>query len=108
MSRDARDTAAWIRRIFERRVDARRNNRMPHAQRPKRRDVAPPPERALSAAAGVSTVTAKAVLAHFGCLRDVLLAGPADLMSVPGVGPAKARAIHALGSEQLAIPAKPE
>jgi DNA repair protein RadC len=47
-------------------------------------------------------------LTQFGCLRNVLLAEPGDLMSVPGVGPAKARAIHALGSEQPAIPAKPE
>lgn len=107
-SREAGETASWIRRIFERRVDARTNNRIPYAQRPKRAALVAPPERALSAAAGVSTVTAKAVLARFGCLRNVLLAEPTDLMSVPGVGPAKARAIHALGSEQLAIPAKPE
>ncbi len=92
MSANGAETATWIRRSFER----------------PRTAPAPPPERALAAATGVSTVTAKAVLARFGCLRDVLVAEPTDLVSVPGVGPAKARAIHALGSEQLAIPAKPE
>jgi ERCC4-type nuclease len=108
ISRDAAETARWIRRIAIRRTSARATNRPVYAQRPKRPAHAAPPEQALAAAAGVSTVTAKALLRHFGSLRDVLLATPQQLTSVTGVGPTKARAIHALATEQLAIPAKPE
>jgi DNA excision repair protein ERCC-4 len=103
-SADAEDSARWIRRIMLRRATPRLVDRPPYAQRPKRETHIAPPERALAAAAGVSTTTARALLTRFGCLTDVLLAAPEELMSVSGVGLKRAQSIHALATERLAIP----
>jgi ERCC4-type nuclease len=102
---NAADSARWIRRILLRRIAPRLVNRPPYAQRPQAEAHVAPPERALAAAPGVSTKTARALLRRFGCLRDVLLAEPEELMTVTGVGRTRALSIHALATEQLAIPA---
>jgi DNA excision repair protein ERCC-4 len=98
-SSDAADSAAWIARIALRRRGATRQVDRPHyAQRPQRDSHGTPSERALAAADGVSTVTARILLGHFGCLTNVLLAEPDELRTVPGVGFARALAIHRLAT----------
>jgi ERCC4-type nuclease len=104
-SRDPAESARWIHRIQQRRTYQRNVNRPPYAQRPQRDPDVSPPERALAAASGVSTTTARALLIEFGCLRDVLLASATDLQKVPGVGAKRADSIQALATGQLAIPA---
>jgi ERCC4-type nuclease len=103
---DPTDSARWIRRIMLRRASQRSVDRPPYAQRTKRAAHNSPAERALSAAPGIATVTARNLLERFGCLRNVLQASPAELTTVPGVGRSKAGAIHAMGVEGLAIPAQ--
>jgi ERCC4-type nuclease len=102
---DPGDSARWIRRIVIRQGSRRSVNRPPYAQRVKRSDHESPAERALAAAPGISTVTARNLLERFGCLMHVLQASPGELMTVAGVGSSKAQAIRALG-EGLAIPAQ--
>jgi DNA excision repair protein ERCC-4 len=96
-SRDADDTAHWIRRIVLRRSVPRVRNRVPYAMRPPRPPDVDPAEQALTAAQGISTVTARALLDRFGCLTDVLLAPHSALTAVPGIGEKRALAIEALG-----------
>jgi DNA excision repair protein ERCC-4 len=107
-SRNPAESALWIHRIQQRRTSQRDVNRPAYAQRPQREPNVSPSERALAAASGVSTTTARALLIEFGCLRDVLLASAADLRRVPGVGTKRAQSIEAMATEQLAIPASAE
>ena len=98
-ARDPTDSAAWIARIAVRRRGDRRVLDRPHyAQRPKRDPYGSPPERALAAAAGVSTVTARRLLVEFGSLTNVLLAEPEELRRVHGVGVHRAHSIHDLAT----------
>lgn len=96
---DASDAAGWIARVAVRRRGGVRNvDRPPYAQRAQRDANNPPPERALAAATGVSTVTARKLLQEFGSLRNVLLAEPHELQRVKGVGVNRALAIHQLAT----------
>jgi ERCC4-type nuclease len=96
---DASDAAGWIARVAVRRPGGVRNvDRPPYAQRAQRDANNPPPERALAAATGVSTVTARKLLQEFGSLRNVLLAEPHELQRVKGVGVNRALAIHQLAT----------
>ena len=98
-SRDEADSAEWIARIAVRRRGGVRNvNRPAYAQRPQRDEDVFPPERALAAAPGVSTVTARKLLDEFGSLTDVLLAHPDELIRVEGIGVHRADAIHQLAT----------
>ena len=103
---DPSDSARWMRRIMLRRASQRSVDRPTYAQRTKRSAHDSPAERALAAAPGISTVTARNLLERFGCLSHVLQASPAELTTVPGVGPSKARSIRAMSVEGLAIPAQ--
>ncbi|HEU5362067.1 MAG TPA: ERCC4 domain-containing protein [Gaiellaceae bacterium] len=96
-SLDHADSAAWIERIARRRRgESRRVDRPPYAQRPQRPAQVSPPERALAAAEGVSTVTARKLLEEFGSLTNVLLAPPDALQRVDGVGVQRAESIRRL------------
>jgi ERCC4-type nuclease len=98
-SSNPHESAEWIRRIARRRLDERRRvDRPAYAQRPQRDPHVPPPEQALAAAPGISTTTARALLAEFGSLINVLLASPAELRRIPGVGPNRCRAIQELAT----------
>ena len=98
-ARSAADSAAWIARIAVRRRGLpRRIDRPEYAQRPIRDIDGTPSERALAAAHGVSTVTARKLLGEFGSLTNVLLARPEELRRVPGVGIHRALAIHNLAT----------
>jgi ERCC4-type nuclease len=96
---DVADAAAWNARIaLRRRGNVRNVNRPPYAQRAQRAAPDPPPERALAAVAGVSTVAARKLLGEFGSLRNVLLAELDELQRVPGIGFQRAFAIHELAT----------
>jgi ERCC4-type nuclease len=92
---DADDTARWLYRLASRRSDGTVRARPPYAQRPASPAVSPV-EEALAAAAGVSSATARTVLAKFRSLRRLSDATVEDLMSLPGVGAHRAAAIVAL------------
>jgi DNA excision repair protein ERCC-4 len=94
-SEDPRDTAAWLYRLAVRRRDGVVRDRPVYAQRRKSDDVSLA-EAALSAAPGVSTVTARAVLQQFGSIRNLCEANVEDLKSLQGVGRTRAEAIRSL------------
>jgi ERCC4-type nuclease len=98
-TRDPADTAAWIAMIAKRRRGGTRSvDRPPYAQRPQRESHNSPPERALSAAEGVSIITARKLLNEFGSLTKVLLADLEALQRIEGVGLQRARSIRRLAS----------
>ena len=92
---DADDTAAWLMTLAKRRRDGAISDRPVYAQRPKSAKVSPP-EAAVACAPGVSVVTARTVLSHFGSLRSIADASIEDLQALPGVGIKRATAIAAL------------
>jgi ERCC4-type nuclease len=90
-SDDPTDSAAWIDALVRRAHPARA--RTTFVLRRARVTGTHPAETALVSADGVSFVTARALLARFGSLAAVSAASEADLLAVPGVGHARARAI---------------
>jgi len=94
-SEGPRDTAAWLYRLAARRRDGAVRDRPVYAQRRKSDDVSPA-EAALSAAPGVSSVTARAVLKRFGSIRNLCEANVEDLKSLQGDGRTRAEAIRTL------------
>lgn len=90
------DSAAWLVRVAERRRASRLEDRPVYAQRPKRRSLIAPAERALSSAPGVSVVAARRLLAHFGSVEAIARATLSELTAVPSIGKARATAIHRL------------
>jgi ERCC4-type nuclease len=47
----------------------------------------------LAAVPGVSTASARALLDRFGSVAAVVAAGPDEWLTVPGIGPDRARAL---------------
>jgi ERCC4-type nuclease len=90
---NAEDSAAWILRLAIRRQGRPSRDLPVYAQRPQRDRQWRPEEQALAAAPGISTVTARSLLAHFGCFRAVALADPEELLRVPGIGRTRAEAL---------------
>lgn len=89
------DSARWLHRLALRRLRMGHPGKRPaYAQRPKRADPRVAAEAALASVHGISVVTARALLDRFGTVQHVLLATPETLMAVPGVGPARARALR--------------
>lgn len=97
-----RDSAIWLYRLALRRQ--RRGlprDRPPYAQRPKRRVDATVGEALLSSVPGISTKMARALLARFGTVADVVAAGPTAWLEVPGFGPTRVRSLEeALAAER--------
>jgi DNA excision repair protein ERCC-4 len=94
-SEDPRDTAAWLYRLAARRRDGAVRDRPVYAQR-RKSDNATPAEAALSAAPGVSTVTARAVLERFGSICSLCDAAVEDIRSLQGIGRTRAEAIRSM------------
>jgi ERCC4-type nuclease len=84
------DTALWLYRIGCRGA-RRRRDRPEYAQRPK----VGTPEAVLASIPGISAVTARELLAHFGTVAEVVAATDLELRDVSGVGPFRAQAIRA-------------
>jgi DNA excision repair protein ERCC-4 len=87
---DSNDSALWLEILASRDRPRRRSARVFAT------GVSSPQEAMLSAVPGVSTVTARALLARFGSLTGVLAANPSDWLSTPGVGPKRAQALSNL------------
>lgn len=89
-SQSVADSAIWLHRIACRATRRTRSDRPPYAQRPKPATA----EAVLAAIPHVSTASARALLAHFGSIAEVVKATDVELMDVSGVGPVRARAIR--------------
>ena len=87
-----RDSARWLHRLA---VRCQRTeppaDRPLYAQRPKPTVGDPTAEALLSAVPGISVTTARALLERFGSVASVLRAEPEEWLTVPGVGPERAR-----------------
>ena len=90
------DSARWLYRLA---VRSQRLEPPPdrplYSQRPAARSERETAEAMLAAIPGVSTVTARALLAEFGTVAGVLAAGQEGWLRVPGVGHVRAEALAA-------------
>ena len=97
-SADREDSALWLHRLA---VRCQRDAMPPELPAPIPRAALAPEtvaEAMLSAVPGISTVTARALLAEFGSLTAVAGASPDALLAVSGIGKERARAlVEALG-----------
>lgn len=85
------DTALWLYRVACREGRSLRSPDRPlYAQRPKRGT----PEAVLAAIPEISTVSARALLAHFGSVAAIVNAPDADLTAVAGIGPVRVRSLR--------------
>ncbi len=95
-SRDARETAEWLARLYRlesKPASAPRGT--PRVRRPTHDDVQTA-EDVLRCLPGISTVGAGRLLAHFGSLEGVFSARQEALLEVRGIGPIRARALDQL------------
>jgi DNA excision repair protein ERCC-4 len=95
-TRDARETAAWIARLYRlegKPASAPRGT--PRVRRPTDDDLQTA-EDVLRCLPGISTVGAGRVLAHFGSLERVFAARRVELLEVRGIGPVRARRLDRL------------
>jgi DNA excision repair protein ERCC-4 len=89
-TRDPRDTARWLGRLY--RLEAKGPGEArgrPRVRRPTE-DCSQTAEDVLMCLPGVSTVGARRLLAHFGTLSEVFSADAAALREVSGIGPVRA------------------
>jgi ERCC4-type nuclease len=92
-SSSADESAMWLRLLCIRRQNGGARYRAPYAQRPKTPAGSAPAEAALAAIPGISTVTARSLLLHFGSLAAVVAADPREWRQVPGMGPRRSNAL---------------
>src|SRR3954447_1749543 len=95
-SRDPRDTAEWIPRLY--RLEgkpATKPRGAPRVRRPTEDDLQTA-EDVLRSLPGISTVGAGRLLAHFGSLERVFAARREQLLEVRGIGPVRARTLDRL------------
>jgi Fanconi anemia group M protein len=99
-----RDSALWIHRLAVRcqRVEAA-PDRPAYAQRPKARAGSEAAEGVLAAVPGISTGSARALLARFGSVAAVVAAGREAWLEVPGIGPDRARALEEAFSHVVGV-----
>jgi ERCC4-type nuclease len=71
------------------------------------RRATPNPEGVLTAFPGISAVTARRLLAHFGSVAAVLEADPSEWLSIRGVGPKRAQALIDMLAERNSTPSPP-
>jgi len=100
-SSDPQDSAAWLKVI-----GSRRNRR--------KRMFAPNPspgpsvaEAMLTAVPGISVVSARALLTHFGTIAHMAEAGPERWLSVPGIGPVRAASLANALSQGASVSSRP-
>ena len=106
---DRDDSARWLHRLAVRRQRVEHApDRPAYAQRPKVLTGVSAAEAALAVVPGISVVSARALLARFGSVRGVLQATVNELVTVPGIGPERARALEETFHRQVAAPASSE
>jgi DNA excision repair protein ERCC-4 len=91
---DRRDSALWLHRLAVRRAVVR-HDRPAYAQRRQPKNAQEAAEAMLAAVPGISTSTARALLAHFGSVQGVLAANPEEWADVPNIGPVRVQALQA-------------
>jgi ERCC4-type nuclease len=95
-TRNARETAEWIARLYRLEGKPASAPRGTHrARRPTEDDIRTA-EDVLRCLPGVSTVGAGRLLAHFGSLERVFAAREDELLEVRGIGPVRARTLGRL------------
>jgi Fanconi anemia group M protein len=105
---DRDDSARWLHRLAVRRQRVEHApDRPAYAQRPKALTGVSAAEAALAVVPGISVVSARALLARFGSVHAVLQATVEELVTVPGIGRERARALEETFHRQVAAPALP-
>jgi DNA excision repair protein ERCC-4 len=95
-TRDPRDTAEWVARLYRLEGKPASEPRgSPRVRRPTDDDLQTA-EDVLRSLPGISTVGARRLLARFGSLERVFAAGRAELLEVRGIGPVRARTLDRL------------
>ncbi len=90
-----RDSALWIHRLAVRCQEFEPAAERPaYAQRPRPKPGEETAEALLASIPGISTSSARALLERFGSVAAVVAAGPAEWLTVPGIGPERARALE--------------
>ena len=90
-----RDSALWIYRLAVRCQQVEPVAERPaYAQRPKLGVGQERAEAVLASVPGISTTSARALLARFGSVAGVVGADPSEWLEVPGIGPERARALQ--------------
>lgn len=91
-----RDSALWIHRLAVRCQEVEpAADRPAYAQRPRPKPGEESAEALLASVPGISTTSARALLEHFGSVAAVVNADPSQWLTVPGIGPERARALEA-------------
>ncbi len=89
-----RDSALWIHRLAVRCQQVEPAAERPaYAQRPRPKPGDETAEALLAAVPGISTTSARALLERFGSVAAVVAADPVEWLTVPGIGPERARAL---------------
>jgi DNA excision repair protein ERCC-4 len=95
-TRDPRETAEWVARLYRLEGKPASEPRgSPRLRRPTDDDLQTA-EDVLRSLPGISTVGAGRLLARFGSLERVFAAGRAELLEVRGIGPVRARTLDRL------------
>jgi DNA excision repair protein ERCC-4 len=103
-SADVTDSALWLFLLARQcQRQGRDRDRPIPAQRPQPPTPTEAAEAMLAAVPGLSAVSARALLAHFGNVAAVVAAGPHGWLAVPGIGPERARSL----AETLSVAAVP-
>jgi ERCC4-type nuclease len=90
-----RDSALWIHRLAVRCQEVEpAADRPAYAQRLRPKPGDETAEALLATVPGISTTSARALLERFGSVAAVVAADPAEWLSVPGIGPERARALE--------------
>jgi len=90
-----RDSALWIHRLAVRCQQLEPAAERPaYAQRPRPKPGDETAEALLASVPGISTSSARALLNRFGSVAAVVTADRADWLTVPGIGPERARALE--------------
>ena len=89
-----RDSALWIHRLAVRCQELEPAGERPaYAQRPRAKPGDETAEALLASVPGISTTSARALLEHFGSVAAIVNAELAELLTVRGIGPERARAL---------------
>jgi DNA excision repair protein ERCC-4 len=90
-----RDSALWIYRLAVRCQQVEPATERPaYAQRPKLGVGHESAEAVLASVPGISTTSARALLARFGSVAGIVGADPSEWLEVPGIGPERAQALE--------------
>jgi ERCC4-type nuclease len=91
---DRPDSALWLYTLAVREGRSAGRDRPVYSQRPRPTSTSEAAEAVLAAVPGISAVSARALLAHFGSVSAVTAANPSAWLEGRGIGPDRARALE--------------